>query len=84
MSSQEPLIKDLKPFTELQLMNTFGKKTGTKLYQFARGIDNSSIKLDLNNSESVLGRKSVSVHVNFGIRFDTVPQESKHSLMNLL
>ena len=82
MSSQEPLIKDLKPFTELKLMNIFGKKTGTKLYQFARGIDKSSIKLDLNNSESVLGRKSVSVDVNFGIRFDTVPQVEVF-LMNL-
>lgn len=74
LSSHEPLIKDLKPFTESKLMNIFGKKTGTKLYQFARGIDYSSIKIDLSNSESVLGRKSVSVDVNFGIRFDTVPQ----------
>lgn len=74
LSSQEPLIKDLKPFSELKLINIFGKKTGTKLYQFARGIDDSSIKIDLGNSESVLGRKSVSVDVNFGIRFETVPQ----------
>lgn len=73
-SSKEPKIKDLLSFSETRLVNIFGAKTGAKLYQFARGRDETSIELDLNNSEAVLGRKSVSVDVNFGIRFDTVIQ----------
>lgn len=73
-SSYEPLIKDILPFSESRLMTILGTKTGSKLYQFARGKDDTSIELDLNNSEAVLGRKSVSVDVNYGIRFDTVVQ----------
>lgn len=80
--NNEPLISDIKPLSELRLTNTFGMKTGTKLYRYARGLDNTSIELDINNSESILGRKSVSVDVNFGIRFDTVVQVETF-LMNL-
>ncbi|KAK7679144.1 hypothetical protein QCA50_017906 [Cerrena zonata] len=73
-SNSEPLVQDLLPFSKQKLMHIFGDKTGTKLFNYARGKDDTSIKIDLNNSESVLGRKSVSVDVNFGIRFDTVTQ----------
>lgn len=74
LSHKEPVILDLKQFSEMKLVEIFGKKTGAKLYRFARGKDDTSIEIDTNNNESVLGRKSVSVDVNFGIRFDTVVQ----------
>lgn len=72
--SKEPLVDDIMGLSEQRLMNIFGAKTGAKLYQYARGIDETSISLDLSNSESVLGRKSVSVEINYGIRFDTMTQ----------
>jgi DNA repair protein REV1 len=69
-----PKIEDILQFSKSRLEAQFGQKTGEKLFNYSRGIDDTSVSLDLNNPESVLGRKSVSVDVNFGIRFDTMDQ----------
>jgi len=69
-----PLIKHLLEFTKTKLVQVFGDKTGVKLYEYARGIENTSVGIDTSNPEQLLGRKSVSVDVNFGIRFDTVEE----------
>ncbi|KAK6463521.1 DNA repair protein [Scheffersomyces coipomensis] len=69
--SDRILIEDILSFSKSRLITEFGDKTGTKLYQFARGIDDTSIQIDYSNPEAVLGRKSVSVDVNYGIRFET-------------
>lgn len=71
---REVLISDVKPVTLTRLCNIFGEKTGLKLYENCRGIDRTEIALDLSTSESLLGRKSVSVDINFGIRFDNHSQ----------
>lgn len=68
------LIKDVRALSISNLCAIFGDKTGTKIYQNCRGIDGTSISLDSTSIEALLGRKSVSVDVNYGIRFDTVEQ----------
>ncbi|ODV77810.1 DNA repair protein, partial [Suhomyces tanzawaensis NRRL Y-17324] len=73
-SNDEPVIEDLLNFDKLKLMKIFGSKTGSKLFEYARGIDHTSIAIDTSSPESLLGRKSISVDVNFGIRFDSVEQ----------
>lgn len=70
----DPTVGNVFAIPEQRLINVFGQKTGQKLYRYARGIDDTSVALDLSNSEAVLGRKSVLVDVNYGIRFDTVNQ----------
>ena len=50
------------PISELHA--EFGKKVGTTLYNFARGIDDRSLTLEVE-------RKSLSADVNFGIRFQS-------------
>lgn len=70
----EPLIEDLLRYEKSNLMKIFGSKTGAKLYEYARGEDDTSITIDTSNPESVLGRKSVSVDVNYGIRFENFVQ----------
>ncbi|EAZ62767.2 DNA repair protein [Scheffersomyces stipitis CBS 6054] len=67
-------IRDLKAFSKTKLISILGDKTGVKLYEYARGIDDTSLVIDTSNPEALLGRKSVSVDVNFGIRFDTVSE----------
>lgn len=68
------LVKNLS----LQRLSTvFGEKTGKKIYDNCRGVDLKTIELDLNSSEALLGRKTVSVDVNFGIRFDTFDQAER-------
>lgn len=69
-----PNIEDILPISLSRLIQLLGEKTGTKMYQYARGIDHTSIEIDTSNPEVVLGRKSISVDVNFGIRFDTVEE----------
>lgn len=67
-------IKDIKNFSATKLSRILGDVTGQKLYKFCRGIDDTSIELDTSSSETLLGRKSVSVEVNYGIRFDSFNQ----------
>ena len=71
---EEPMVEDLLRFSKNKLISIFGSKTGLKLYQYARGIDDTSINIDTSDPVSILGRKTVSVDVNYGIRFDTVAQ----------
>ena len=47
-----------------ELHTEFSRKIETTLYNFARGIDNRSLTLEVE-------RKSVSADVNFGIRFQS-------------
>lgn len=70
----DPSIEDLRKLPKERLKNVFGPKTGEKLYDYARGLDSTSIELDSTSAPSLLGRKSVSVDVNFGIRFDDMFQ----------
>lgn len=69
-----PKICHVLDYSQSKLISYFGQKTGEKIYNFARGIDDTNISKDLTNPESTLGRKSVSVDVNYGIRFDTMDQ----------
>lgn len=73
-SGKDVTIGDVKNLTLTRLSHIFGEKTGQKLYDNFRGVDETDIVLDLSTSESLLGRKSVSVDINFGIRFNTHAQ----------
>lgn len=50
-----------------KLQSQFGAKTGKMLHDYARGVDNRELK---NSTE----RKSVSVDINFGIRFRDISE----------
>lgn len=67
-------IHQVQKLSSVLLGKLFGEKSGAKLFKSCRGDDDTSIALDLSSSEAVLGRKSVSVDVNFGIRFDNNDQ----------
>lgn len=69
-----PRVRHVLQFGKMKLTQVFGEKTGAKLYEYARGIDNAPVGVDTTDPEQILGRKSVSVDVNFGIRFDTVEE----------
>lgn len=64
------VVPHLVNLSKGQLTSTFGEVTGKKLFNYARGDDDTSIAID----DELLGRKSVSVDVNYGIRFDTIDQ----------
>lgn len=74
VNPKELMIKDVKSLTQKRLTDVLGEKLGRKVFELCRGIDHTSILLDLSSSETLLGRKTVSVDVNFGIRFDTFDQ----------
>ncbi|ODQ77376.1 hypothetical protein BABINDRAFT_163627 [Babjeviella inositovora NRRL Y-12698] len=65
-------LGELRRVTRERLTATFGIKTGTKLFEYARGIDATSIDIAENPEEYT--RKSVSVDVNYGIRFDAIQE----------
>lgn len=72
---QEPiLVRQVMHLLPLQLKDAFGEKTGLKFYDYCRGRDLTPVSLDLALSEALMGRKSVSVDVNYGIRFETFAQ----------
>ena len=56
--------QQLKELPIFDLHTEFGNKLGTTLYNFACGIDNRSLSLEVE-------RKSLSADVNFGIRFQS-------------
>lgn len=56
------LVKDIRELSREKLLSTLGPKTGTKLWDYSRGIDRTEV------GNEVL-RKSVSAEVNWGIRF---------------
>lgn len=62
-----PTITDLLRVPKERLMKVLGPKTGQKLYDYSRGIDPT-------NLDHTAERKSVSVDINYGIRFDTHAQ----------
>lgn len=67
-------VRDVKDYPLQKLTRSLGEVTGLKLFNYCRGIDATSIQLDTSSCEALLGRKTVSVEVNFGIRFDSFPQ----------
>lgn len=60
-------VRDVRELTKERLMSTLGPKTGEKIWNYSRGIDNAEV------GEQVI-RKSVSAEVNWGIRFVTQEQ----------
>ncbi|KAG7193521.1 deoxycytidyl transferase [Scheffersomyces spartinae] len=75
---EEPLIQHIRTlFNEQKLCAMLGKATGKKIWNYAYGIDDTAIEFDENNKEAILGRKTVSLDVNYGIRFDKVDQVDK-------
>lgn len=66
--NQEITIKQLREIDKQKLNATFGIKLGEKLFGYSRGIDTTSIDI-LSEPEKYL-RKSVSIDINWGIRFD--------------
>lgn len=68
LAIESPTINDIIPIPKETLVNIFGPKTSEKLYNYCRGKDNFALDL-----ESVM-RKSVSVDVNYGIRFEIFQQ----------
>ncbi|KAI2794383.1 hypothetical protein POX_a00982 [Penicillium oxalicum] len=55
-------VKDARELTKERLCASLGPKTGTKIWEYARGIDKTEV-----GNEVI--RKSVSAEVNWGIRF---------------
>lgn len=60
-------VREVRELTKERLMSTLGPKTGEKIWNYSRGIDNAEV------GEQVI-RKSVSAEVNWGIRFATQEQ----------
>lgn len=55
-------VKDVRDLSRERLLSSLGPKTGTRIYEYARGMD----KTEVGNE---VMRKSVSAEVNWGIRF---------------
>ena len=66
---------ELRALTLARLQKEFGLKNGSMLYEFSRGIDSRDLKV---TSE----RKSVSVDINYGIRFTDI-SEAESLIKNL-
>ncbi|EGD93538.1 DNA damage repair protein Mus42 [Trichophyton tonsurans CBS 112818] len=60
-------VKDIRQLSREKLTGHLGPKTGAKLWEYARGIDNTVV------GEQVI-RKSVSAEINWGIRFTSQAQ----------
>lgn len=55
-------VKDINELSRERLTSSLGPKTGTKMWEYARGIDRTEVGNEVT-------RKSVSAEVNWGIRF---------------
>ena len=66
---------ELQTLSLAKVQKDFGLKTGTMLYEYSRGIDSRELKV---TSE----RKSVSVDINYGIRFTDI-SEAESLIKNL-
>ncbi|EEH11488.1 conserved hypothetical protein [Histoplasma capsulatum G186AR] len=55
-------VKDIRELSKEKLISSLGPKTGTKLWDFSRGIDNTEVGFHP-------PRKSVSAEISWGIRF---------------
>ncbi|KAG7817532.1 hypothetical protein KL928_003431 [Ogataea angusta] len=62
------MVEDIREIPKEKLASIFGPKTGVTIYNYARGLDDTCIDI-LKNPEA-LQRKSISIDVNWGIRFD--------------
>ena len=71
-SSSEITIGEIQGLERANLEKVFGVKTGTKLFEYAHGIDHTSI--DINSNPEAFTRKSISIDINWGIRFDSIAQ----------
>ncbi|KAK6519351.1 deoxycytidyl transferase [Arthrobotrys megalospora] len=60
-------VGDLREVAKDRLRRVMGPKTGEKLFEYARGIDKQEVG-------DVTVRKSVTVDVNWGVRFETSTQ----------
>ncbi|KAK7033220.1 DNA repair protein [Favolaschia claudopus] len=63
-------LKDLAKKSRMELSDALGKKTGEKLYNAIRGLDDTVLTSDKQ-------RKSVSAEVNYGIRFESSQEAEK-------
>lgn len=71
-STRAPSVYDLRGLDKSKLEKLYGIKTAQKLYDYARGVDHTSI--DIAKDPQQFMRKSVSIDINWGIRFDTIQQ----------
>lgn len=56
------------------LISKLGHKTGNKLFSFIHGRDDEENMKILKNPKDYFARKSISVDINWGIRFDNIHQ----------
>lgn len=68
-------VKDARDLSRERLISSLGPKTGTRIWDYARGIDKTEV-----GNEVI--RKSVSAEVNWGIRF--VSQEQAEDFVRSL
>lgn len=67
---EEVKVGDLQKLSNDFLIRLFGIKTGCKLFNFGKGNDDTSIDILKND----FSQKSVSLDINWGVRFDTMIQ----------
>ncbi|CDK24912.1 unnamed protein product [Kuraishia capsulata CBS 1993] len=63
-------LANLRNVDRQKLVDMLGVKTGATLAEYSRGLDSTSIDIASNPDEFT--RKSISIDVNWGIRFDTI------------
>lgn len=56
------------------LQKCVGKKTGNKIFSFLQGKDDQESSRMIYQPEEFFARKSLSIEINWGIRFDTVQE----------
>lgn len=61
-------VGQLKAVSKERLTAMFGMKTGTTIYEYVRGVDHTSI--DILSDPAKFVRKSLSININWGVRFD--------------
>ncbi|QOU22399.1 hypothetical protein BRETT_002578 [Brettanomyces bruxellensis] len=61
-------VGQLKAVSKERLTAMFGMKTGTTIYEYVRGVDHTSI--DILSDRAKFVRKSLSININWGVRFD--------------
>ncbi|SCU84487.1 LANO_0C01486g1_1 [Lachancea nothofagi CBS 11611] len=70
---ETPTIGELKSRSSLQLLiSKLGTKTGRKVHFFLSGKDDEENSRILRNPFDYFARKSISVDINYAIRFDTI------------
>lgn len=56
------------------LQKSVGKKTGSKIFMSLQGNDDEESSRMIYEPEKFFARKTLSIEINWGIRFDTVPE----------